>query len=129
MHEERPVLKIQPTICSPKIKREIEDYWKIPAELIRSTPLMTTCDTSKLRAVVFRDSFFETIIPFIAEDFGQIVYIWKQYDHAIMKDLIDHQKPQIVIEEMVERLLNLVREQNGRNAIITADPTTNSIRE
>jgi alginate O-acetyltransferase complex protein AlgJ len=129
MHEERPVLKIQSTICSQKIKMEIEDYWKIPTDLIRSKPLVTTCDASKLRAVVFRDSFFETIIPFIAEDFGQIVYIWKQYDHAIMKELIEQQKPQIVIEEMVERLLNLVREHNGQNAIITADPTTALIQQ
>ena len=124
MHEERPVLKIQPTICSPKIKREINDYWKIPADQIRSSLLVTKCDMSTLRAVVFRDSFFETIIPYIAKDFGETVYIWKQYDHAIMKDLIEQQKPHIVIEEMVERLLNLVRERKGQHAIITANPTT-----
>ena len=110
MQEERPDLKIQPTTCSPEIKRDIADFWKIPADQIRSKPFVTICDTSKLRAVVFRDSFFETIIPFIAEDFNRIVYIWKQYDHAIMKELIEQQKPQIVIEEMVERLLILVRE-------------------
>lgn len=70
-------------------------------------------------------STFETIIPLIAEDFNQIVYIWKQYDHAIMKELIEQQKPQIVIEEMVERSLILVRESND---MIAADPTAASIQ-
>ena len=125
MREERPDLKIQPTTCSSKIKRDVADYWKIPGDQIRSVPLMTICDKSKLRAIVFRDSFFETIIPFIAEDFNQIVYISKQYDHAIMKELIEQQKPQIVIEEMVERSLILVREPNG---MIAADPTAASMQ-
>ncbi|MFY9708086.1 MAG: hypothetical protein WAJ95_19390, partial [Desulfobacterales bacterium] len=119
---------VQPTTCSPEIKRDIEDFWKTPAELIRSKAFMTKCDDSKLRAVVFRDSFFETIIPFIAEDFNRIVYIWKQYDQAIMKELIEQQKPQIVIEEMVERLLILVRERSGRDGTISADPTAASIQ-
>ena len=98
---------------------------QIPADQVRSAPLVTTCDASKLRAVVFRDSFFDSIIPFIAEDFNRIVYIWKPYDHAIMKELIAQQKPQIVIEEMVERLLILVREPNG---MIAADPTSASMQ-
>ena len=95
---------------------------------MRNAPLVTTCETSKLRAVVFRDSFFETIIPFIAEDFNQIIYIWKPYDHAIMKELIAQQKPQIVIEEMVERSLILVRERSGRDGTIAADPTAASMQ-
>ena len=125
MSEERPVLKMQPTTCSPEINQAVADFRKIPADQVRSAPLVTTCDASKLRAVVFRDSFFDSIIPFIAEDFNRIVYIWKPYDHAIMKELIAQQKPQIVIEEMVERLLILVREPNG---MIAADPTSASMQ-
>ena len=126
MSEERPVLKMQPTTCSPEIKQALADFWKTPADQVGSAPLVTTCDASKLRAVVFRDSFFETIIPFIAEDFNRIVYIWKPYDHATMKELIAQQKPQIVIEEMVERLLILVREPDG---MIAADPTSASMQQ
>jgi alginate O-acetyltransferase complex protein AlgJ len=129
MQEERPVLKMQPTTCSPKIKQALADFWKISdAQTRRNTPLMTKCDTSKLRAVVFRDSFFEALIPFVSEDFNRIVYIWKPYDHAIMKELIAQQKPQIVIEEMVERLLILVRERSGRDDTIAADPTAASMQ-
>ncbi|MEJ2474295.1 MAG: hypothetical protein P8Y74_10460, partial [Desulfobacterales bacterium] len=129
MQEERPVLKMQPTTCSPKIKQALADFWKISdAQTRRNTPLMTKCDTSKLRAVVFRDSFFEALIPFVSEDFNRIVYIWKPYDHAIMKELIAQQKPQIVIEEMVERLLILVRERSGRDGTIAADPTAASMQ-
>jgi hypothetical protein len=45
-----------------------------------------------------------------------------------MKELIEQQKPQIVIEEMVERFLILVRESNGPDGIIAADPTVESMR-
>ena len=128
MREENPVLKVQPTTCSPEINKAVADFMKTPADLIRSKAFMTKCDNSKLRAVVFRDSFFETIIPFIAEDFNRIVYVWKPYDQAIMKELIEQQKPQIVIEEMVERLLILVRERSGRDGTIAADPTAASIQ-
>jgi alginate O-acetyltransferase complex protein AlgJ len=128
MQEERPVLRGQPTACSSEIKQAVADFRKIPADQVRSAPFVTTCDASKLRAVVFRDSFFEALIPFIAEDFNRTVYIWKQYDHAILKELIARQKPQIVIEEMVERLLILVRERSGRDGTIAADPTAASIQ-
>jgi len=128
MHEERPVLKAQPTTCSPEIERAIADFRKTPPDLIRSKPYMTKCDKSKLQAVVFRDSFFETIIPFIADDFNRLAYFWKQYDHSIMKKIIEQQKPQIVIEEMVERFLILVRESNGPDGIIAADPTAAPIK-
>ncbi|MGA9535349.1 MAG: hypothetical protein WBR24_05530, partial [Desulfobacterales bacterium] len=110
MREENPVLKVQQTTCSPEINKAVADFMKTPADLIRSKPFMTKCDTSKLRAVVFRDSFFNAVVPFIAEDFNRIDYVWKPYDHAIMKELREQQKPQIVIEEMVERFLILVRE-------------------
>jgi alginate O-acetyltransferase complex protein AlgJ len=124
LHEERPVLKMQPTTCSPKIKQALSDFRKIPAEQIRGAPLVTTCDASKLRAVVFRDSFFTAVVPFIAEDFNRIDYVWKPYDHAIMIKLMAQQKPQIVIEELVERSLILVRESNGSGGgNIAANPT------
>jgi len=128
MREENPVLKVQQTTCSPEISKAVADFMKTPADLIRSKPFMTKCDTSKLRAVVFRDSFFNAVVPFIAEDFNRIDYVWKPYDHAIMKELIEQQKPQIVIEEMVERFLILVRESNGPDGIIAADPTAESMR-
>ena len=128
MREENPVLKVQQTTCSPEISKAVADFMKTPADLIRSKPFMTKCDTSKLRAVVFRDSFFNAVVPFIAEDFNRIDYVWRPYDHAIMKELIEQQKPQIVIEEMVERFLILVRESNGPDGIIAADPTAESMR-
>ena len=129
MPEERPVLKMQPTTCSPKIKQALGDFRKMPADQIRGAPLVTTCDASKLRAVVFRDSFFNAVVPFIAEDFNRIDYVGKPYDHAIMIKLMAQHKPQIVIEELVERSLILVRESNGSGGgNITANPTAESRR-
>lgn len=68
------------------------------------------CEKASLCAVVFRDSFFTRIVPFLSEHFGRISYIWGYYDqaiynHAIMKELIRQDRPDIVIEEQGERLL------------------------
>lgn len=70
-----------------------------------SIPYLSECHSAQLRAIVFQDSFFPYIKPFIAEEFGQMVYIMKEYDHGIMKELLEKIKPQIVIEERAERLL------------------------
>jgi hypothetical protein len=125
MQEKRPALRVQST-CLPQKIQGIDELDLITPNKPKS--VMTKCDKSKMRAVVFRDSFFEPLIPFMAEDFNQIVYIWTQYDHSIMEKLIEQQKPQIVIEEMVERLLILVRERSGRDGTIAADPTSASMQ-
>jgi hypothetical protein len=51
------------------------------------------------KVLIFRDSFFTDIIPFVKESFGASVFIWYAYD----KHLIDIEKPDIIIYEVVER--------------------------
>jgi len=123
IQEERLVLKVHPTACSPKIEQDIADFWKTPDNLKK--PFITKCDKAKLYAVIFRDSFFSAIVPFISEDFNQIVYLWKPYDHAIMKELIEQKKPQLVIEEMVERYLMFAQKRYGT---VIADPIVASTK-
>jgi hypothetical protein len=54
------------------------------------------------RAVLFRDSFAENLIPFLAEHFERMLCIWdKSFDPTI----IEHERPSVVIQEMVERSL------------------------
>jgi len=55
------------------------------------------------RAVMYRDSMAIPLIPFLSENFGRIVYVSaRQLDPA----LILREKPDVVIEEMVERSLH-----------------------
>jgi hypothetical protein len=58
------------------------------------------------RAVMFRDSFGAQLVPFLAEHFRRIVFCW-QNAPAFDTDLITREKPDIVIQEIVERKLSL----------------------
>jgi hypothetical protein len=62
------------------------------------------CDRPRLpRAVVLRDSMAIPLIPMLSENFSRVVYATtRQLDRA----LIEREKPDIVIEELVERSLN-----------------------
>ena len=52
------------------------------------------------RALFFRDSFSSGLIPFLSPDFSRAVYIW---DHQLDPRLIEKEKPDLVVLEMVER--------------------------
>jgi hypothetical protein len=52
------------------------------------------------KAVMVRDSFTTSMIPFLSNDFSRIVYDW---EGTINYDLIKEERPDIVIYEMVER--------------------------
>jgi alginate O-acetyltransferase complex protein AlgJ len=59
-------------------------------------------DAELPRAVFFRDSFAAQLIPFLAEHFQRMVCIWdKDFNRAI----VEHERPAVVIQEMVERSL------------------------
>ncbi len=62
------------------------------------------CDRPELpRAVVYRDSMAIPLIPLLAENFSRVVFVSSRgFDPA----LIEREKPDIVIEEMVERTLH-----------------------
>jgi hypothetical protein len=68
--------------------------------------IIKACSHGKYRAIVFRDSFFSAMECFFSEHFEVVVYLRKKYDPAIMEDLIEKVKPDIVIEEIVERNLS-----------------------
>ncbi len=68
-------------------------------------PFKTSCDTRGIKAIVLRDSFFTSLVPIFSEHFEEAIYIWRSYDHNAINDLIKYMKPDIVIEELVERYL------------------------
>lgn len=65
----------------------------------------TTHSNAAFNAVIFRDSFFTRVAPFISEHFSRADYIWNNFNHIILKELIHKNRPDIVIEEKAERLL------------------------
>jgi alginate O-acetyltransferase complex protein AlgJ len=54
------------------------------------------------RVIIFHDSFMEAMTPFLAQHFQRAVYVWNgNHDQA----LIDREKPNLVIDEFLERFL------------------------
>ena len=55
------------------------------------------------RAVMFRDSFANALIPYLSEHFERILYVW---DRDVDVALVDIEKPDVVIQEIVGRFLS-----------------------
>jgi hypothetical protein len=55
-----------------------------------------------LRAVMFRDSFASRLIPLLSEHFERILYQWQ---NDFDPELVRHERPDVVIQEMVGRHL------------------------
>lgn len=61
------------------------------------------CRTKDLRALIFRDSYFVQLEPFISQNFKEVVYLWKDFDMENVKELMASYKPDVVIEAIAER--------------------------
>ncbi|MHC1724983.1 MAG: hypothetical protein AB9866_02985 [Syntrophobacteraceae bacterium] len=55
------------------------------------------------KALIFRDSFAGPLIPLVAESFQSAVFVWT---HEFIPELVELEKPDIVIFEIVERYTN-----------------------
>ena len=75
-----------------------------PGHKRRETHTME-CKNKKLNAVIFRDSFFSALQPYISRQFHRSTYIWKKINYVSLAKYIEQEKPDIVIEEVVERSL------------------------
>lgn len=60
------------------------------------------------RAVIFRDSFFQDMLPLLSEHFSRAVYLWpfpsthkgpRRFD----RELVERERPDVVVDEIVER--------------------------
>ncbi|GEM_PF-780625 len=62
-----------------------------------------TALTNAPRAVFFRDSFCDALEPFLSDYFARSTYVW---DYALHPNIILREKPQVVIMQAAERLLD-----------------------
>ena len=72
------------------------------------SPFFTDCRADAPKALIFRDSFFEALLPYISPYFSKTLYVWKWPDFNQLEQYLGHQTPDIVIEERVERSLKAV---------------------
>ena len=67
-----------------------------------------TCETQEINAVIFRDSFFSALEPYFSRKFKRSTYIWEKVNYPSLSKYIDLEKPDLIIEEWVERDLPYV---------------------
>ena len=63
---------------------------------------------NKLKILIFRDSFSIALKKYLNETFGESVYIWK---HKFDKELIEKEKPDIVLYQLGERVVERLMEK------------------
>lgn len=100
-------LKEENIVLTPKKPRTAKntansEVMKIPF----ATFTMEQHNSRLIRAITFRDSFFNDVIPYLSEHFQHNKYIWFLWDRSTpITELILSEKPDVVIEEVVERMI------------------------
>jgi len=84
--------------------RVIEPCGPGPIQPAEFRVVMEQDDPRLPQALVLRDSFSDALIPFLAENFRRTVYVWQDVP-TFDCDLVTHEHPDVVIQEMVERKL------------------------
>lgn len=69
----------------------------------RNRIILTSCDAAAGRVVVFRDSFFTEMAPFVRETFGHVWAVGATI--RVFYDLVREVKPDVVVTELGERCL------------------------
>lgn len=115
--EEYPLLSISPTSIDSKAlfhedveqllnksgeiyAIEISDHLKVSKS--RETIVLRNKNKNLPKALVFRDSFTTLLVSMLANNFSEIIYVWRP---EVMFSLIESEKPDIVIHIMVDRFM------------------------
>ena len=75
------------------------------AQASRGQTQTVFCESAKHSVLIFRDSFFTALQPYVSRHFHRATYVWNRLHPALLKKHIADHKPDVVIEELVERLL------------------------
>jgi len=73
----------------------------------------TRCTGGTGRILVFRDSFFDALQPYVSSYFAHAVYVDHRIDPELLRRLVARYRPDVVVEEWVERLLPMVPSAAG----------------
>jgi hypothetical protein len=75
--------------------------------------VMENPKVNNLKLLVIRESFGGAMIKFYQEGFGKSVVIFDAWKHKLNEDIIIKEKPDIVIQQVVESFLpNLLENQS-----------------
>jgi len=97
--EERLMLTLErPRAAIPARQRAAYE-----ARVRKQLPMtLGTRDPSLPRALMFRDSFANALVPYLSESFDQILYVWER---DMNPRIVEKNEPDVVIQQIVERFL------------------------
>ena len=103
------MLNISNDISEPYHDKSAFDYGtnvrsKTPLDTIGHKFIVETNNTGMPKALIFRDSFTDMMIPFFNQSFSAILYAQHEHDR-FNTQLVESFKPDIVIHIIVERLI------------------------
>jgi alginate O-acetyltransferase complex protein AlgJ len=91
----------------PRLQRQakkVDAGYSVPLSPQMQPFAMERSDSTLPRAVIFRDSFADALIPFLSEHFQRVFYLWQE-PYEFDFSAIERERPDIVIQEIVERKL------------------------
>ena len=93
LHERRLDLRPRIALRLPYVEQDVIEPFTVDA----AAP-------GEPAVVVFRDSFFTQVLPWLAESFGRGAYFWQ---YGFSQQVIEAEHPAIVIQEIAERKLSM----------------------
>jgi hypothetical protein len=98
--------KEQNVILVPNKPRKARKVDQDPSATYRDPVALKQESNGLPRVIVFRDCSFDKIIPFLSENFQYSRYYWQSWNpDTPIEEMINTVRPDIVIEEKVERFL------------------------
>jgi len=94
---------------------------KLPPDGSDKTVVTFICDTQKLKTIIFGDSFSYALRPYFSRKFNRCTFIEKKLNYSSLKKQMALEKPDIIIEEWVERELPCLPEIFTRGKFKTMD--------
>ena len=92
----------RPIISARARERSVKEEARRSGRRVLKPRVFELSDPSRPRALVFRDSFANALIPYLAEDFSRSVFIW---DRDVDPEAVLMEKPDVVIQEIAGRFI------------------------
>jgi hypothetical protein len=89
---------------------------------LESVAVSTVDDPGLPRAVMVHDSFGIGLMPFLSEHFQRLLYVHRTEKHYFPAQIIAQEKPDVVIEEEVERTLMAMPDESLDAPILPPPP-------
>lgn len=109
LHLENTLNERDPVLADPNLPQCQTEF--VSEKTSERDPFYVECpEQAEMTALVFRDSFFTALIPYISRYFHRTLYaqMWLIPDVKTLETFVKKVKPHIVIEERVERNLRPV---------------------